>query len=269
MRFSHSDSPLVVAAAQTLPVAGDLAANLRQHLAFVQAAALHKVNLLLFPELSLIGYEPDHMASHVMDVEDMQYGRLAPLREAAMHHGMALVVGAAVVPDAQASAGHLLPSIGALVFHPSGHTEVYRKHHLHGGEERFASPGAAAAHVTTLASQPVGLAVCADITHAEHAQAASVAGAALYACSMLLSEKGYAPESAMLQSCAREHGMAVLMANFGAPSGGYQCAGRSALWAEGGSLVVEAEGVGSCLVVGRRQAGSWMGSVIPVQVSLP
>ena len=248
---------LTVAAAQTLVWPGDVAANVQQHVLFVQAAASAGVQLLVFPELSLMGYEPTLMARNVLAPDAPQ---LAPLRDAAAQHGMVLVVGMAVA----AEPGQASPGIGSVVLHPDGRTELYRKHHLHDGEQQFASPGAAPAHVTELGGEPVGLAVCADITHPEHAQATRAGGAALYACSMVLSPGGYPAESALLQGYARTHGMAVLMANYGAPTGGYLCVGRSALWAPGGDLVVSAPGVGACLVVGRRSEGVWTGGVWPV-----
>lgn len=46
-----------IAAAQSISVPLDVAANVREHLALVQAAAEHGVQWLVFPELSLTGYE--------------------------------------------------------------------------------------------------------------------------------------------------------------------------------------------------------------------
>lgn len=49
---------LIIASAQTCSIAGDLAANIQRHLALMVAAAEHGVQLLVFAELSLTGYEP-------------------------------------------------------------------------------------------------------------------------------------------------------------------------------------------------------------------
>ncbi|HJR33258.1 MAG TPA: nitrilase-related carbon-nitrogen hydrolase, partial [Pseudomonas sp.] len=46
---------LTIAAAQSISVAGDLAANIARHLRFMQVAAEQGVQLLVFPELSLTG----------------------------------------------------------------------------------------------------------------------------------------------------------------------------------------------------------------------
>ena len=49
--------PRALAAAQTVPVRGDVEANLAQHVRLVRVAAEEKAQVLVFPELSLTGYE--------------------------------------------------------------------------------------------------------------------------------------------------------------------------------------------------------------------
>ena len=156
------------------------------------------------------------------------------------------------------------PAIGAWVLGADGSVALYRKRHLHPSEERFASAGTDDAQVLLLAGEPTALAVCADTTHPEHALAARQGGAALYACGSVISEGGYARDSSQLQGYAADLGLAVLMANHGAPTGGYVCAGRSAFWAPGGEAVVAAPSAGACLVVASRQGLAWQGRVVDV-----
>jgi predicted amidohydrolase len=258
---SSSFRPLLIAAAQTTVVPHDVDSNVQTHLVFVRAAAHEGAQLLVFPELSLTGYELPQLADHVMDAE---HALLAPLRQAARNHGMTLVVGA---PAPSALAGGL-PAIGAWVLNADGSVALYRKRHLHGSETQFASAGAEDALVLPLADTPTGLAICADATHPEHAHAAATAGAARSASGALISEQGYGPESAQLQGYARHHAMAVLLANHGGPSGGYISAGRSACWAPGGALVAAAPGAGDCLVLAQRDSeGAWSGRVVPVDAA--
>ncbi|MDP3226762.1 MAG: carbon-nitrogen hydrolase family protein [Acidovorax sp.] len=253
--------PLLIAAAQITVVAHDVARNAQTHLAFVRAAAHEGVQLLVFPELSLTGYELPQLAAHVVHAE---HPLLAPLHQAARDHGMTLVVGAPAPP---ARAGGL-PAIGAWVLNADGSVALYRKRHLHGSEVQFASAGVEDALVLPLADTPTALAICADATHPEHANAAATAGAALYATGALISEQGYGPESAQLQAYARDHAMAVLLSNHGGPSGGYVSAGRSAFWAPGGALVVAAPGAGDWLVLAQRdREGAWSGRVAPVDAA--
>lgn len=243
------DFPLV-AAIQSASVKGDIAGNLTRHLALARQAAAQGARLALFPELSLTGYEPDVAAATALRGDD---ARLAPLAALAQSSGMIIVVGA---PLRIEGALH----IGALSFLPDGRVAEYTKQHLHDGEEKVFVAGCGGSALD-IDGVPAALAVCADFTHASHAQAAAQAGAKLYAASVLVSPGGYAKDSEILQGYAVRHAMPVLMSNHGGPTGGWQSAGRSALWDERGNLVVEA-GQGECLLLASRTAGGWQGRVV-------
>ena len=242
-----------LAAAQTIAVAGDLPANLQRHLAFMRMAAEQGVQVLVFPELSLTGYEPSLAAGLAIAPDDAV---LAPLREMAQALGLTAVVGMPIrlAPEAGVS-------IGALVLRADGSLAVYTKQHLHPGEEVAFVPGQGGA-LLEWGGERIALAVCADFSHASHPLAAVEAQANVYAAGVLISEGGYATDGALLQGYAAEHGLLVLMANHGGPSGGYVCAGRSAIWADDGSLLAAVPGVGDALVIARRESGQWSGQVM-------
>lgn len=252
-------TPLRIAAAQSPSIPGDVARNVQIHLTFVRVAASEGVQVLVFPELSLTGYEPAALSANVLSAD---HAALALLLQAARDQGMVIVVGGPAAPLKQGA----LPAIGAWVLAPDGSVVLYRKRHLHTSEEYFASAGADDALVHLLAGEPTGMAVCADITHPEHARAAHGAGATLYAAGALISHQGYGPESALLQGYARDHAMAVLLANYSGTSGGYVSAGRSAVWEPGGRCVVAAEGDAPSLVWASRGDSGWSGSVLAVDV---
>ncbi|MFK3795211.1 MULTISPECIES: carbon-nitrogen hydrolase family protein [unclassified Pseudomonas] len=246
-------TPLNLCAAQYTSIAGDLDANIERHLHFMQCAARQGVEFLLFPELSLTGYEPA-FARELAQGPDAEC--LRPLHELAKETGMTTVVG---LPLRQPDSEAIL--IGAWVFAADGTQATYTKQHLHPGEEVVFSPGHGGS-LLAMGTEQIALSVCADFTHASHAQAARQAGAGIYATSVLISENGYAHDSAMLQGYAREQGFGVLMANHGGPSGGWACAGRSAFWSPQGERVISAAGTGDCLVIARRRQGVWEGEVV-------
>ena len=252
-------SRFTIAAAQSFSVAGDLAANIARHLRFMAEAAEQGVELLVFPELSLTGYEGQVAADLAIDPQDAV---LQPLRDCARELGLTAVVG---MPIRNKERSKVL--IGALTLGGNGSLEVYSKQHLHSGEERFYAPGVGGSTLR-IGSETVALAVCADFSHASHAAAAAGAGADLYAAGVLIGEKGYGVDSALMQGYAQNHSMAVLMANHAGLTGGWQSAGRSAVWSERGTLVVAAQGPGEVLVIARRDAGAWQGRVVPVVVGL-
>ena len=75
---------ITIAAAQSTSVPLDVAANVQEHLRFVETAADHGVQWLVFPELSLTGYERAAMPGWVLHAD---HALLAPLREAARRTG--------------------------------------------------------------------------------------------------------------------------------------------------------------------------------------
>jgi predicted amidohydrolase len=245
-----------ICAAQYCSVAGDLTANIASHERFMRQAAMQGVKFLLFPELSLTGYEPTLM--HDL-AQTPGVALLQPLRDLARQLEMTTVVG---LPVRQADNDTIM--IAALVLGSDGSGAMYTKQHLHVGEDAVFSAGNGGALVKT-GGAPIALSICADFTHASHAQAAAQTGAVVYATSVLISEGGYSHDSELLQSYARDHSLGVLMANHGGPSGGWSCAGRSAFWAPGGKRVVSAAGKGDCLVIARRREGFWLGQVVVVQ----
>ncbi|CRM46581.1 (R)-stereoselective amidase [Pseudomonas sp. 22 E 5] len=242
-----------VAAAQSISIAGDVRANIQRHLACMRAAAAEGVQLLVFPELSLTGYEPALAAALAIAPEDRV---LAPLREMAQELRLTAVVGMPIrlAPEAGVF-------IAALVLGADGSLAVYTKQHLHDGEETAFVPGQGGAALEFEGEQ-VALAVCADFSHASHPLAAAQAGATVYAAGVLISEGGYATDSALLRGYAAEHALLVLMANHGGPSGGWACAGRSAIWGTDGGLLAAVPGLGEALLIARRDGERWASEVV-------
>jgi predicted amidohydrolase len=246
---------ICIAAAQSPSAAGDVEANVRTHVRFIDASRAAGVDLLVFPELSLSGYEPSLLGGCALTPSDT---RLAPIRDAARAAHMTVIVGAP-----QQCGGEGLPYIAAFAFAPDGTVDVYRKQYLHAGEEQYVQAGEIGAHCRELNGHRYALAICADTTHRTHAAAAAQAGAALYLAGVLISKNGYEHDAALMHRYAADFGIGVLMANHAAPSGGYDVAGRSALWAPGGALLACADGPGDCLLIARDDNG-WQGRVVSV-----
>ena len=248
-----------LAAAQSTPVPGDVARNIEQHLALATLAASASAKTVLFPELSLTGYELNAAPGLAFSPTDP---RLTPLRAFAAASGVTLIVGAPVRLQS-----HL--HIGALVVLPSGDVGVYTKHHLgsfgnsptHGGpvpppEWSVFEPGLENP-VVECGTGRASIAVCADIGHESHARNAADRGAQTYLASAFLIPDDYEADVTRLEEYAVRHRMAVVLANFGGPTGGLPSAGGSAIWSASGDPASHARGGGS----GRSHrsgTGRWM-----------
>jgi len=247
-------SEFKIAAAQFASVRGDLAGNIRIHTAAITAAAARGVSVLVFPELSLIGYEPDLAAELAISAADE---RLAPLAALAHQHQMAVVVGASLRTAAAK------PGLGAILFIANGSPRTYAKMHLGGSEPTYFAPGGAplsfAAH-----GQTIGLAICADASKPSHPQAYADGGSTVYAAGVFLNAAWYATDAPRLAGYASRFRMLVVMANHAASVGTYVSVGKSAVWSPDGALLAEANSTESSLVIATRTREVWCGEVVRV-----
>ncbi|MEH1166827.1 carbon-nitrogen hydrolase family protein [Micromonospora sp. CPCC 205539] len=215
-------TPLRLAVAQPLCVPLDVAANARAHAAAVRAA---RTRVVLFPELSLTGYELD---APVVPVDDP---RLAPLVEACAETGTLALAGAPVAGD----------HIATLAVTGAGVSVAYRKMFLGDAEARRFRPGDAPA-VLDVDGWRVGLAVCKDTGVAAHAAQTAALGMDVYAAAVLESALDAAVPDQRARRIALAHRVWVAVASFaGSTGGGYtEAAGRSAIWTPQGEVCARA-----------------------------
>lgn len=242
---------LVVAAAQSASLRGNLDENIAGHLRLIGAAASRGVNLIVFPELSLTGYELDLASSLQLKSDDP---KLEPLRQAAKEHDMHVLV------SAPWAAGLARPYLGAFLL-SSGESTSYAKIHVHESEQPYFASGEAAC-VVSIRGVPTGLAICADTNQASHPAEAAERGAELYVASVMKTADKYEEHAEKLSGYAARHHMMALTANYAGSTGGKESAGKSAIWDENGRLLARAGSTGEALVVARRDDGHWHGEVV-------
>lgn len=214
--------PLALAVAQPLCVAYDVAANAVAHAALVRRAG---ARVVVFPELSLTGYELDAPAVAPDDP------RLAPLVEACGDAGSVALVGAPV-PG---------PHIGMLAVDGTGARVAYRKMWLGGAEPEHFTPGAKPA-VLDVDGWRLGLAICKDTGVPQHADDTAALGIDAYVAGILESAPDMARQEDRARRVVTDHRVWVAVASFaGSTGGGYpDAAGRSGIWAPDGVVVARA-----------------------------
>ncbi len=247
-------SDFKIAAAQVASIRGDIEGNLATHAAAISAAAEHGVSVLVFPELSLTGYEPDLAAELAITPAD---DRLVPLLTLARQHRVKIVVGAPLHNTATK------PGLGAILFTANGTTRTYSKMHLGGSERDYFAPGSVPLAITAYA-QTIGIAICADSSQPSHPQAYAEAGSTIYAVGVFLNAEWYGTDSLRLAGYAARYGMLVVMANHAASVGTYSSVGKSAVWAPDGALLAQADGAESALVIATSSRGAWRGEVVRI-----
>jgi predicted amidohydrolase len=257
-----------LAVAQTCPAAGDVQANLDEHTRLAELAAKNGAAVVVFPELSLIGYEIE-MADELAFSENDS--RLSLLLDVAASHNLTLIVGASVRAES-------LLHIGAFILHSDRTTDLYTKHRLGAfppSASRDSCNGSIPPAETTvfhpgdrnplirLGNHVAAVAVCADIGSPAHAQRAADCGADTYLASMFIIPSDFDCGAGRLSDYAARHHMVTCLANFGCPSGGLRSAGRSSIWSETGDLLVQLAVEGSGVaVVAETDSGRCTQSII-------
>lgn len=218
--------PLTIAVAQPLCVPHNVAANAATHAAVVRST---RARLVVFPELSLTGYELD---APTIAVDDPQ---LAPIVEACAETWSVALVGAPVRGDAGSM------HIGMLAIEGTGATVVYRKMWLGGAEPDRFSPGEAPA-VLEVDGWRLGLAICKDTGVPAHAADTAAMGIDAYVAGVLESAEDATVPDERARRVATDHHVWVATASFaGSTGGGYdQAAGRSGIWSPAGVVLNQA-----------------------------
>lgn len=249
--MSHSRS---IAVAQTCPVKGNVRANMDEHVLLARRAAEEGAQVVVFPELSLTGYELALAVELAFSEHD---SRLTPLLDLTAAHETILVVGA---PVRIGAALH----IGALILHPARTISLYTKRRLgmfppsaacDSCDGSIPASEASVFHVgdrdplIRFGDSTAAVAVCADIGAPAHAIRAADRGADTYLASMFVIPSDYDGEVSKLTRYAAQHQMMTALANFGGPSGGLRSAGRSAIWSETGELLIQLGATGSGIAV--------------------
>ncbi|HTT50920.1 MAG TPA: carbon-nitrogen hydrolase family protein [Streptosporangiaceae bacterium] len=219
-------TPLSVAVAQPLCVPYDVAANAATHAAAIRGAA---ARVVVFPELSLTGYELDAPAITSRDP------RLEPIVEACADTGSLALVGAPV-PGEEGR-----PHIAMLAIDGAGAAVAYRKMWLSRAEAKRFTAGAKPA-VLVAGDWRLGLAICKDTGVPEHASDTAGLGMDVYLAATLEHADEVAGQAERARRVATAHQVWVAVASFaGSAGGGYsRAAGQSAIWTPGGAVAAQA-----------------------------
>jgi predicted amidohydrolase len=218
--------PLSLAVAQPLVTPYDIAANAMTHASAVRSAA---TRVVVFPELSLTGYELDAPAITADDP------RLAPIVAACAETGSVALVGAPV----QGELGQ--PHIAMLAVDAAGVAVAYRKMWLSTTEaERFAPGGEPA--VLDVDGWRLGLAICKDTGVPQHAAGTAALGMDGYLAGTVKAADEADLQDERARRTAADHHVWVAVASFaGSTGGGYdKTAGRSAIWTPDGVAAARA-----------------------------
>ena len=213
-----------ICVAQTRAAAGDVQKNIDNHKKFAKLAASRAADMIIFPELSLTGYEPTlakELATHMNDGRFEQLQNISDSKRIIIGAGMPITFGRDI-------------SIGMILFQPNQLREIYFKQHVHPDEKPYFVSGISR---SVLSENKIAMAICYEISVPGHAEQAHESGASIYIASVAKTAAGVSNAIETLAGTAKKYSMTVLMSNCVGINDAAECGGRSSVWNNEGTLL--------------------------------
>lgn len=228
---------LTLSAIQYTAQGGGVGANVAEHIRLIEDADAHGARLVVFPELSLTGYDLQGLADPERWVTAAD-ARLDGLLEICRRTGITAVVGAPL------REGDGTPRLASLALHPNGSLKTGFKVSLSGPEQQLFRAGDQAV-MLDLDGWKIALAIGLDAARPVHAHDAAEAGADVYAVSARHAACADHRLALHLGARARDNRMFSLLANLGGSNELGASAGGSGFWGPDGLVIRQAAGAGT------------------------
>lgn len=217
-----------ICVAQTRSVKGDIQSNIENHKKIINLAVSNGANLIIFPELSITGYEPELAKELATNQEDR---RLDDFQQISDTKQITIGVGAPTKNNAGLC-------ISMVIFQPNKPRQTYSKKYIHPDEEAFFISGKNFGCLQDTKPK-IGLAICYELSIPDHSANAFKSGAEIYIASVAKTAEGVEKASKSLSEIASKYSMTVLMSNCVGHCDNFESAGKTAIWNNMGMLVAE------------------------------
>lgn len=214
-----------ISLAQMKSALGDVQASLTKHRYYIEKAIAHKADLIVFPELSLTGYEPTLAKELALKITDARLNIFQDLSEA---NNITIGIGAPTIAENGTY-------ISMIIFQPQKERQIYAKKYLHADEEPFFVSGDNLPPLN-IKGHKIALAICYELAVLQHSAEAVSNGGEIYLASVAKFASGVEKASETLSGIAKEHKITTLMVNAVGPADNGICAGRSSVWTTNGKL---------------------------------
>lgn len=212
--------------AQIASAKGKIQENIKNHLQFIDKAIGQGADLIIFPELSITGYEPTLAAQYATNENDTLFDifqEQANLGNITICIGMPLKTKQGI-------------TIGMIILQPFQERTTYAKNLLHSDELPYFVPGDKPFYLN-IKEQKIALGICYETLQPSQFTQATKANVDIYIASVAKSQNGIDKALSHFPKMAKEHNMHVLMSNAIGPADNFIGAGQSAIWNNGGILV--------------------------------
>lgn len=215
-----------ICVSQAKPIKGDIKSNIENHKRIIEFAVAENVDLIVFPELSVTGYEPDLAKDLAIEPNDAILNDFQTVSDA---ENISIAVG---MPTRNEKG----INISLIFFQPHQDRRVYSKKYLHSDEEHFFASGENFP-ILNFKDKKIAPVICYELFVPEHFAEASKNGAEIYLASVAKTVGGMERAENRLSDIARNHAIPVLISNSLGYSDNFLSAGKSAVWDSSGNLL--------------------------------
>lgn len=213
---------------QAKPITGNIRLNIENHKKLIDLADAGGAGLIIFPELSLTGYEPKLAKELATDQEDV---RLEIFQNISNNKNVTIGVGVPTKNDNGIC-------ISMILFRPRKSRETHSKKYIHPDEEEFFIGSISQDGV--IGHKPkIALAICYELSVPQHSEDAFRNGAEIYLASVAKSANGVERAVKTLSGIANKYSMTVLMSNCIGNCDGEVCGGKTSVWNKKGTLLAQ------------------------------
>lgn len=215
-----------ISVTQIKPYKGDIQRNIETHLMWIDRAVSQQADLIVFPELSITGYEPSLAKDLAITPDDLRFEIFQQVADAT---GISIAFGVPLKTQSGIS-------ISLLLCQPKLPPLVYSKKYLHADEEPYFVSDEGM-RVVDFKSNRLAFSICYELSVPEHEAYAVQHGAEFYISSVAKSVSGVDNALTRLSEIAKKNSIPVVMANCIGHCDDFDCGGRSSVFDNTGKLL--------------------------------
>lgn len=211
---------------QARSLKGKIPENIQNHLLFVEQAAASNADLIIFPELSITGYEPELAKELASDIDNSIFNSFQDLSD---EHIITIGLGMPTFTTRGVN-------ISMLIFQPQAIRAVYSKQMLHSDEVPYFVAGSSQTFLN-IKEKKIAVGICYETLQREHFLNAHQNGADIYIASVAKSAGGIENALLYFSKIAYEFNTPILMSNCVGYCDSFLSVGQSAVWDSNGQLM--------------------------------
>lgn len=221
-----------IAIAQVKPDKGNIESNIENHKRFIDAAASQGADIIVFPELSLTGYEPKLSKELATGQDDV---RLDVFQTISDQKQIVIGVGLPTTDNSGVQ-------ISMILFQPNRERLTYSKQHLHADEIPYFVSGQNQV-ILTIDNQKIVPAICYESLLPDHSEKNFKNGGEIYIASVAKPLNRVRKAFKHYPGIAKQYSITVLMANSIGECDDFISAGKSSIWNKNGELTGQLNGL--------------------------